>query len=164
MEAKISIIKNEFEKLVNGSIPERGLIIKNFSYNIPKEVENFIDKVYDYIYGFSFYLYLPFSDNEYAYFYVSQSLKEPVNEKNLRKAVEINNIKNLHLHSIFADIKEPLVAVSFVVNPVPPNFSRYLEECKEHIIDFHRLLNFVAVVRLIIRDHTLDFGYYEGVL
>ncbi len=164
MKAKISIIKREFEKLVNNSILERGIIIRNFSFNISGEIERFLDNVYDYIYGFSFYLFLPFSDNEYAYFSVSQSLKEPVNEESLSKVVEINNIEKLHRHLIFTDLKESLVATSFVVNPVPPSFSRDLEECKEYIINFHRLLNFVAVVRLIIRDHTIDFGYYEKVL
>jgi myosin heavy subunit len=69
MGKTISKIKQEFEELVNNSsVFERGLIIRSFSFDVPKKIENFLDKTHDYINEFSIFLFLPFSENEYAYF------------------------------------------------------------------------------------------------
>jgi hypothetical protein len=164
-EKTITKLKQEFEELVNNSSAfERGLIINNFSFSIPKELENLIYNAYECIYGFSFYLFLPLSDNEYGCFSVSHSLKEPIKEEDIRKVFEINSTSNRHPHLVFEDLNEPFVVVLFILHPVPENFFENLKECSKYLVDVNRVLNFVALVRLSIKDFKIDFDYYWEVL
>jgi len=165
MNLKISELKKEFEKLVNDSSAlKKGLIINNFSFKIPEEIDNLLDNTHDYIYAFSFYLYLPFSDSEYAYFSASQNLKEPIEENSIKRVVEISIIDNRHPQLMFANPSEAFIAILFIVHPVPPNFSKDLKRCKKYLVDSNKLSNHFALVRLIIKDFMIDFDYYGGVL
>jgi len=165
VETKISTLKQEFEKLVNNSsVFERGLIIRSFSFNIPEKVQNFLDDIYDYINGFSIFLVLPFSEDEYAYFSVFHNFKEPLTKEKLTGRVEINKIDKQHPHLMFTDPGEAFISISFLVTPLPINFSEKLEKCKEYVAYSEIILDNIALSRLIIKDFELSFDYYEKIL
>jgi hypothetical protein len=166
MKGTITTIKQEFEKLVNGSsVFERGLIIRNFSFDIPEEVKDFLNKTYDYINGFSISLFLPFSENEYAYFLTSHNFREPLTEEaKLIKSVEISNMDKRHLHLTLLGINDPSISISFIVNPLPINFFEELRKCKKYFAYHQTLSTHVAVVNFVIKDFSIDFAYYEKVL
>jgi hypothetical protein len=165
METKISTLKQEFEKLANNSsVFERGLIISSFSFNIPEEVQNFLDEIYDHINEFSIFLVLPFSGDEYVSFSVFRNLKEPLTKEKLTERIEIKKIDKQHPHLMFTDPSKAFISILFLVSPLPINFSEKLEKCKKHIAYYEILLDNVAWSRLIIKDFELSFGYYEKLL
>jgi hypothetical protein len=166
MRRTIATIKQEFEKLVNDSpVFERGLVIRSFSFEIPEEVKDFLNKTHDYINGFSISLFLPFSEKEYAYFLASHNFREPLTEgAKLIKSVEISNMDKRHLHLAFLNINDPFIAISFVVNPLPINFLEELRGCEKYLAYHQTLSTHVAVVNLVIKDFSIDFAYYEKVL
>jgi hypothetical protein len=166
MGKKISKIKQEFEELVNNSsVFERGLIIRSFYFDVPKEIENFLDKAHDYINGFSIFLFLPFSENEYAYFLASHNFREPLKEEaKLIKSVEIGNMGKRHLHLTLLGINDPSIAISFAVDPLPINFLEELRKCNKYLVRHQTFSTHVAVVNLVIKDFSIDFAYYEKVL
>jgi hypothetical protein len=164
MKEKILVLKHEFEKFVNSSsVLERGLILNKFSFGISKEIDNLLDNLYDYIYGISFSMVLPFSDDEHAYLSVSHNLKEPMKEENIAKVFEISNTDKRPSFR-FIEPDKAFIEISFAVYPAPENFIKNLEGCKEHIIEAQNLSNHFALVRLIIKDFMIDFSYYGKVL
>jgi hypothetical protein len=161
----IEEVKKEFEKFVSDSpVFERGLIIRSFSLNIPEEIQNYLDKVYYYIYEFSLFLVLPFSNYEYARFSVSYNFKEPLKEENLRKEVKIKNIEKQDSHFMFVDQNKAFVEILFVAHPAPPNFFKDLGKCKKYLVYSQILSTNFALVSLLIREFSIDFDYYEKVL
>jgi len=165
MNLKISELKQEFEKFVNDSpVFERGLVIRSFSLNIPEEVQNYLSKVHRYIYGFSLILVLPFSNNECAHFSVSYNFKEPLTGGNLRKEVEIKNIEKQGLNFMFVNQNEPFVEILFTSHPAPPDFFKDLGQCKKYLVYSQILSTNFALVDLIIKEFSIDFGYYEKIL
>ena len=158
-------LKQEFEKFVNESpVFERGLIIRNFSLNIPEEIQNYLDKVHDYIFGFSIFLVLPFSPNEYAHFSVSHNFKEPLTENNPRSEVEIRSIEKNNFHFAFVGLNEPFIEILFTAHPAPPNFFKDLEQCKKYLVYSQILSTNFALVDLLIKEFSIDFDYYGKLL
>ncbi len=157
-EMNLERLKEATEEFVREGLIYDGLIIENFSFEVPKVIEEFFEKD---IYAISFYVNLPLGvEDKLAFFLISYS-KEP---KSLIKKSEIVDIKKLPCYAINKKVLEIIVSLRPTDNI--PDLIKPLEKCNYQ--DFFKLVYYVnlngGTFSMYIEDFLIDFDYYGKVL
>jgi len=156
----ISELKKIFEDLALERTLEIGLIIKKFSFNISKDLEDFLENLLKNSYKFFMSLNVPISKKEAAYFIVFYDLENENFE--VESFARLLTTSEYEYKMVFSLV--PAVSISYFFHSEPPNLEeieKYPEIAKYDFEDYEE----VSKLDLIfVRNVDLDFEYYGKVL
>jgi hypothetical protein len=157
---KISELKKIFEDLALEKPLEIGLIVKNFSFTISKELEDFLESLRPYVYRFFMSLNVPISEKEAAYFVIFYDwTDENFEVASFTKLLTASEFKYKMVFSLV-----PAVSISYLFHSEPQNLEeieKYPEIAKYDFEDYGE----VSKLDLIfVHNVELDFEYYGKVL
>jgi len=157
---RISELKKIFEDLALEKPLEIGLILKNFSFAISKQLEDFLESLCKYAYRLFLSLNVPISEKEAAYFLIFYDWTD----KNF-EAVSFTKLlttSEFEYKMVFSLV--PAVSISYLFHSEPPNLEeieKYPEIAKYDFEDYGE----VSKLDLIfVHNVELDFEYYGKVI
>ncbi len=157
---KISELKKIFEDLALEKPLEIGLIVNKFSFNISKEVEEFLESLRKYTYRFFISLNVPISEKEAAYFLVIYDFaKENFEVESYTKLLTTTDFEYKMVFPLV-----PAVAISYFFHSEPPNLEeieKYPEIAKYDFDDYGKASKLDLI---FVKNIELDFEYYGKLL
>jgi hypothetical protein len=157
---KVSELKEIFERSALEKPLEIGLIVKNFSFNISKELEDFLESLRKYAYRLFISLNVPISEKEAAYFLIFYDCTDENFE-----AVSFTKLftaSEYEYKMVFSLV--PAISISYLFHSEPPNLEeieKYPEIAKYDFEDYGEVSKLDL---LFVHNIELDFVYYGKVL